>query len=113
VQNWTTSIQAPAVVSNGLALAYDSGCNAQGPSIFLTSTQTLSNPCTGRRATPIDPTRPVRRPALGPDDIIAFEREGSPGGASILLVDTEPDSQLCPITSDPYDHRNPAWLIRP
>lgn len=113
VNNWTTTIKAPTITANGLAVAYQTRCDIEGDSIWLTAAQMSSNPCTGRRATAVDPGRHDQSPALGPDNIIAFERVYIASGvAALALVDTTPNSQLCPISTDPYDHRNPAWLIR-
>jgi dipeptidyl aminopeptidase/acylaminoacyl peptidase len=118
VNNWTIRIQAPAVVSNGLAIAYQTQCGTglevEGDSIWITESQIANDPCVGRRATPADDVHQAQRPALGVDDVIAFEYEDWASGiAGIALVDTEPSSAICPLTTDPYDHRNPAWLIRP
>jgi Tol biopolymer transport system component len=109
VQNWTTTIKAPAVSPNGVDVAYHVYCDSNGPSIWTTPFSTTTNPCEGRRVTPLGEPESLR-PAWGPNNLIAYARvEKGTNVASIAVVSRAGGSSPCALTADYADDRNPSW----
>ena len=108
VQNWTTTIKAPAVSPNGQEVAYGVFCDT-GMSVWTTPFSTNTNPCKGRRVSPFGDID-SQRPAWGPNNLIAYERfnRASNVGA-IAVISRTPGSVPCLLTVDQADNRNPAW----
>jgi hypothetical protein len=108
VQNWTTTIKSPAVSPNGVDVAYQVYCDT-GPSIWTTPLSTTTNPCEGRRVTPVGDLDSLR-PAWGPNNLIAYARvEKGTNVASIAVVSRAGGSVPCVLTADHADDRNPSW----
>ena len=113
VHNWTVTIKSPSVSPDGASLAYSvfcaTGLSTEPLSIWVTPFSTNTNPCEGRRLTPVDELE-ARRPAWGPADIFAYERvDATTNVAAIALLARTPDSRPCNLTADFADNRNPAW----
>jgi dipeptidyl aminopeptidase/acylaminoacyl peptidase len=113
VQNWTTTIESPAVSSNGLDVAYHASCNSVAPyhvSVWTTPFGTTTEPCQGRRVTPLSEPD-AERPTWGPGNRIAYERvDRDTNVATIALVSRELGSVPCDVTPSNADNRNPSWL---
>ena len=113
VQNWTTNIRSPAVSPNGLDVAYHVSCNSVDPfylSVWTTPFGTTTNPCEGRRVTPVSEPD-AERPTWGPGNRIAYERiDRNTNVATIALVSRELGSVPCDVTPSSADNRNPNWL---
>jgi hypothetical protein len=109
VQNWTTTIKAPAVSPDGNDVAYDVYCEQPGPSIWTTPFSTTTDPCKGRRVTP--PGDFVsQRPSWGTTSLLAYEQvDMKTNLGSIALINRQAGSQPCVITPPGSDNRNPAW----
>jgi dipeptidyl aminopeptidase/acylaminoacyl peptidase len=108
VQNWTTTIKSPAVSPGGGDVAYAVWCDTQ-LSVWTTPFSTTTDPCKGRRVTPLG--EPIsQRPTWGPNNLIAYERI-DPGTniGSIAIISRSAESVPCLFTSDLADDRNPAW----
>jgi Tol biopolymer transport system component len=110
VQNWTTTEKSPAVSPNGADVAYVVNCqNDIQLSVWTTPFSTTTNPCAGRRVTPVgDPLS--QRPTWGPNNLIAYERvDASTNTGSIAVISRNAGSLPCILTADLSDNRNPAW----
>ncbi len=107
VQNWTTSIKSPAVSPTGSDVAYTVWCDAL--SVWTSPSSTTTEPCKGRRVTPVgEPAS--QRPAWGPNNFIAYERvDAASNVGSIAVISRNPGSVPCLLTPDLADNRNPAW----
>jgi len=108
VQNWTTTIKSPAVSPGGADVAYDVYCTG-GPSIWTTPFSAKTNPCEGRRVTPVgEPDG--HRPTWGPNNLIAYERvDRATNVGAIAVISRVSGSVPCLLTPDASDSRNPAW----
>lgn len=113
VQNWTTTIKSPSVSPNGLDVAYHVSCNSVDPyyvSVWTTPFDITTNPCEGRRVTPVSEPD-AERPTWGPGNRIAYERiDRDTNVATIALVSRELGSVPCDVTPSNADNRNPSWL---
>lgn len=108
VANWTTTIKSPTVSPTGVDIAYAVYCGT-GLSIWTTPFSTTTNPCEGRRLTPVGEP-PSQRPAWGPNNVIAYERvDRASNVASIALISRTAGSMSCILTADTADSRNPSW----
>ena len=109
VQNWTTTIKAPAVSPDGREVAYHVYCESPGASIWTTPFATKTDPCKGRRVTP--PSEFVsERPAWATTTLLAYELVNKATNvASIAVISRAAGSTPCVLTSDGSDHRNPSW----
>ena len=108
VQNWTTTIKSPAVSPSGGDVAYAVWCDTQ-LSVWTTPFSTTTDPCKGRRVTPVG--EPIsQRPTWGPNNLIAYERV-DPGTnlGSIAIISRSVGSVPCLLTDGLADDRNPAW----
>ncbi len=113
VQNWTTTIKAPSVSPAGGEIAYYvncSGVNAvEADSIWTTPFATKTNPCAGRRLTPVS-AFDAHHPAWGPNDIFAYEQIDQINNiGTIALLARTPGAAPCIITAAGVDSRNPTW----
>jgi Tol biopolymer transport system component len=113
VNNWTTTIKSPRVSPGGAELAYSAYCGTglsiSGLSIWTTPFSTGTNPCEGRRLSPVDEPD-SQRPAWGPNDVFAYERVNKATNvASIVLLARTPGSLPCTLTPNAADSRNPSW----
>jgi len=108
VQNWTTTIKSPAVSPGGADVAYDVYCTG-GPSIWTTPFSTKTNPCEGRRVSPVGEPD-AHRPTWGPNNLIAYERvDRATNVGAIAVISRVSGSVPCLLTPDASDSRNPAW----
>ncbi len=80
-----------------------------GLSIWRTPFSTKTNPCQGRRVTPVgEPDS--QRPAWGPNNLLAYERvDRATNVAAIAVISRVPGSVPCLLTPGLDDNRNPAW----
>jgi Tol biopolymer transport system component len=113
VQNWTTTIKSPTVSPGGSEIAYHVYCDDGGASIWTTPFSTVTDPCGGRRLTPLGQP-PSQRPAWGPDNWFAYERvDKASNVATIALISrTEGVPRILTIEapgSVAVDSRNPSW----
>ena len=110
VQNWTTTIKSPAVSPNGGDVAYTVQCDPQ-LSIWTTPFSTTTQPCQGRRVSPVGDVV-SQRPTWGPNNFIAYERV-DPGTnvGSIAVISRNSGSVPCSLTTNLSDNRNPAWTF--
>src|SRR5262249_19091066 len=70
VQNWTTTIKSPAVSPDGREVAYHVWCEMPGVSVWTTPFSTKTDPCKGRRVSPVDHYA-AQRPAWGTSTYLA------------------------------------------
>jgi Tol biopolymer transport system component len=109
VQNWTTTIKAPAVSPNGLDVAYHVYCDDPGTSIWTTPFSTTTDPCKGRRVTPVGKYG-AERSAWVTSTLISYEQVNlDTNVASIAVISRETGSTPCIITPGTADSRNPTW----
>jgi Tol biopolymer transport system component len=112
VQNWTTTIKAPAVSPNGIDVAYHVYCDS-GTSVWTTPFSTTTNPCEGRRVTPVGEPN-AQRAAWGPNNLIAYTRiDRATNVGSIAVVSRAQGSVPCLLAPAGADDRNPAWSFAP
>ena len=79
-------------------------------SVWTTPFGTTTNPCEGRRVTPVSEPD-AERPTWGPGNRIAYERiDRNTNVATIALVSRELGSVPCDVTPSSADNRNPNWL---
>jgi Tol biopolymer transport system component len=108
VNNWTTTIKSPAVSPAGTDVAYAVQCDQQ-LSVWTTPFSTATDPCKGRRVTPVGDTL-SQRPAWGPNNLIAYERvDSGTNVGSIAVISRTGGSVPCLLAADLNDNRNPAW----
>jgi Tol biopolymer transport system component len=108
VQNWTTTIKSPAVSPGGSDVAYAVWCDTQ-LSVWTTPFSTTTDPCKGRRVTPVGDLV-SQRPTWGPNNLIAYERvDSSTNVGEIAVISRSAGSVPCLFTADLSDNRNPAW----
>jgi Tol biopolymer transport system component len=108
VQNWTTTIKSPAVSPSGTDVAYHVYCDS-GLSIWTTPFSVTTDPCKGRRVTPVGEPDSAR-PAWGSNDRLAYERiDHATNIASIAVISRTSGSLPCVLTPGASDNRNPAW----
>jgi Tol biopolymer transport system component len=109
VQNWTTTIKAPAVSPDGHEVAYHVYCDSPGASIWTTPFATKTDPCKGRRVTPPG-TGVSERPAWASSSVLAYELiDKSTNLATIAVISRDSGSQPCTLTPAGSDNRNPSW----
>jgi hypothetical protein len=109
VQNWTTTIKSPAVSPDGREVAYHVWWEMPGVSVWTTPFSTKTDPCKGRRVSPVD-NYVAQRPAWGTLKYLAYERvDPATNVASIAVISREAGSAACPITPVGTDNRNPSW----
>jgi hypothetical protein len=107
VQNWTTTIKAPAISASGTEVAYSVWCD--GLSVWTSPFTTTTEPCKGRRVTPLD-GYDAGRPTWGSNSVIAYERVNkSTNLATITAISRSANSPPCVLTSTSADSRNPSW----
>jgi len=115
VQNWTTIIKSPSVSPTGVDLAYQVNCSTgltgEGDSIWTIPFSTTTNPCGGRRVTPLTAVGDdAHRPAWGAHDVFAYEQvDARTNVATIRLIARTPGAHPCTLTPGLADNRNPAW----
>ena len=109
VQNWTTTIEAPAVSPDGHEVAHRVHCDFEGASsIWTTPAATKTYPCKGRRVTPPGDAA-AGRPAWAGAAALAYERvEQTTNLAAIALVHRAAGSRPCILTAALTDNRNPT-----
>jgi dipeptidyl aminopeptidase/acylaminoacyl peptidase len=108
VQNWTTEIKAPAVSPDGYDLAYQVYCDDSGASVWTTPFATTTNPCEGRRVTPVG--QAAAKPAWASSALLAYELvQPDTNLARLAVISRATGSVPCVITPDTADYRNPAW----
>jgi Tol biopolymer transport system component len=112
VQNWTTTIQAPAVSPTGTEIAYQVACDGPMLSVWTSPTGRENQPCRdGRRVTPLS-DREASQPTWGPSSLLAFESKNSAGtSARIAVISREPGVVSCMATDGGWDDRNPSWFV--
>jgi len=109
VQNSTTTIKSPAISPNGLDVAYSVYCDVLQISLWTSPFSTTTDPCKGRRVTPVGDAD-AEQPAWGPNNLIAYERvDRTTNIASIAVISRNAGSVPCVLTPDPADNRNPTW----
>jgi len=110
VQNWTTTIKSPAVSPGGGDVAYTVSCDTY-LSVWTTPFSTTTQPCQGRRVSPVGDII-SQRPTWGPGNFIAYERvDPATNLGSIAVISRNSGSVPCLLTTDPSDNRNPAWTF--
>jgi Tol biopolymer transport system component len=109
VQNSITTIKSPAVSPDGRELAYDVHCDPSGESVWTTPFGTKTEPCGGRRVSPVGATD-SQRPAWGSSTYLAYEVvDASTNLASIAVMSRQSRSTPCVLTAPGGDNRNPTW----
>jgi dipeptidyl aminopeptidase/acylaminoacyl peptidase len=108
VQNWTTKIKSPAVAPGGTDVAYAVSCDS-ALSVWTTPFSTTTEPCMGRRVTPVGDLA-SQRPTWGPNNLIAYERvDPASNIGSIAVISRTTGSVPCLLTPGLADNRNPTW----
>jgi TolB protein len=113
VQNWTTTEETPAVSPDGVNVAFGVDCAGAEQIEVTPFAGYLADPCKGEFVTPVVGGG-TRRPAWGPDGVIAFEEAMSAsidGGfpPAAIGISTAPGSAPCDLVTGPGDSRNPNW----
>jgi dipeptidyl aminopeptidase/acylaminoacyl peptidase len=109
VQNWTTTIETPAVSEDGASIAFGVFC-ANVEQIAVVAFAGTTNPCDGTFVSP-QAGGTARRPAWGPGKYLAYERGGgwqAPGPAAITII-AGPGSTPCDVVSDAWTNHNPSF----
>ncbi len=112
VSNTTTTIETPSVSPDGINVAFATVVSSLVEQIAVGPFAGTTEAFTAQTVTPVA-SGSARRPAWGPENVIAFEH-GAPGGgwqistASIALS-TGPGSTPCDVVGPPGDSRNPSW----
>ena len=102
VQNWTTTIIQPTISPDADWVVAAIWC--EDPiSLWLHEASTNTNPCEGRRLTPMGTA--AANPAWGPETVIAYELGEAPRDIALLDVDANTG---CVIEHE-GDDRNPSW----
>jgi Tol biopolymer transport system component len=112
VQNWTTTMKQPAVSPTGEDVAYAVSCEPPGASIWTTPFATTTDPCAGRRVSPVEAQFVSQRPAWGSTTFLAYERvDRTSNLGSITIISRDAGSVPCVIVGDGADNRNPSWMF--
>jgi Tol biopolymer transport system component len=107
VQNWTTTEETPSVSPDGYNVAYAVLCSSKEQIGIVPFAGIANDPCKVTFATDGSSGR-ARRPAWGPDGIIAYERGDADSGVRIAIT-TGPGSTPCDVTAGPGQQLNPTW----
>ena len=108
VQNWTTLEETPAISRDGFQVAFGVGCGSVERIGVVPLAGYAADPCKVSFATRVD-TGAARRPAWGPDNVLAYERgdQESASGISISIV-RELGGAPCDVVPGGANH-NPHW----
>jgi Tol biopolymer transport system component len=110
VQNWTTTIKAPAVSPNGHDVAYEVHCDTV-LSIWTTPAGVNTEPCKGRRVTPVGDLE-AKQATWGPNQLLAYERVDTATNISQLaVISRSADSVPCALSPSTSSDRNPSWFV--
>lgn len=110
VENFATTIQAPALADDGLSVAYQAACdNSPTLSIWSALYTMTTGPCAGSRLTP--PGEPhSEHPSWGPEDHISYARvDVVRNVGQLVILSRARGSTPCAVTTDYSDNRNPSW----
>jgi Tol biopolymer transport system component len=112
VQNWTTTEETPAISPDGYNVAYAVRCGSSAEQIAVVPLAGYTaDPCAVTFATS-PAIGSARRPAWGPDAILAFERSTPSGDATAstnIAITEGPGKQPCTVTDGAFQSKNPNW----